>query len=137
MPNTIDNLVIENDGVFYKHRYICLSDGTAMTDVVAVQLSSLTSKGTGVAPKALDLVEFEGATWGTVASILLEWDHTTDDEILVMNNNTNVYWTKERGQLKDPRTTGGTGDVVITSNSLAANAGFMFYAVWKLRDDRT
>jgi hypothetical protein len=134
MPNTIDNLVLENDGVYYKHRYLCLSDGTAMTDVVAVDKSTLVSKETGVEPKALDLIEFDAIAWGTVNSVLLEWDHTTDDEVLAFGSGANAGWCFDRGPLKDPRSAGDTGDVVITTNGLAANAGFQFYAVWKLRD---
>lgn len=137
MANTIDNLVIENDGVYYKHRYLVIGDGaTPMTDVVVIQLSSLTSKMTGLAPKALDLVEFQGVSFGSITNTLLEWDHTVDDEILVISSNTNTYWTPDRGVLKDPRSAGATGDVIVTTNTMGNGGGFMFYAVWKLRDDR-
>lgn len=136
MANTIDNLVLENDGVYYKHRYLCLSDGTAMTDVVVVDKSTLTSKATGLEPDALDLVELEAVAWGTVNSLVLEWDHTADDEILAFGTGANASWCKDYGPLKDPRTAGATGDVVVTSNGLAINAGFQIIATWRLRDDR-
>jgi len=134
MANTIDNLVLENDGVYYKHRYICLSDGTAMTDEVAIDKSALVSKQTGLEPVSLDLIEFDAVAWGTVNSVTLEWDRTTDDEVIAFGAGANASWCEDRGPLKDPRSAGATGDIVITTNGLAANAGFQFYAVWKLRD---
>lgn len=134
MPNTVDTRVIENDGVTYKIRYLCLSDGTAMTDEIMVDKSTLTSKVTGTEPHAMDLVELEAVGWGTLNSVLLEWDHTADDEIVAFGTTGGcVKWRSSWGDLKDPVTAGGTGDVVITTNGMAANSGFMIYSTWRLR----
>ena len=136
MANTIDNLVLQNDGVFYRHRYLCLSDGTAMTDVIMVDKSTLVAHATKLEPDALDLVECQIQAWGTVNSILLEWDHTTDDEIIAFGLQPVNIQLNNWGPIADPMTAGATGDVVITSNGLSANAGFMILATWRLRTAR-
>lgn len=138
MANTVDEIVLQNDGVFYKSRYLVLSDGTGMSDVVMIDKSALTAKSTGAEPDALDLVELKAVGWGTLNSILLEWDHTTDDEIIAFGvTGGGVEWCSKSGDLRDPRSAGGTGDVVITSNGLAANAGFMITSTWRLRTHRS
>lgn len=134
MANTVDHLVLVNDGVMYKSRYLVLSDGTAMTDEVMIDKSTLVAKATGAEPDALDLVEFKAVGWGTLNSILLEWDHTTDDEVIAFGTTGGGGdWCPKDGDLRDPRTAGGTGDITITSNGLAANAGFMITSTWRLR----
>lgn len=137
MANTIDSLVLQNDGVMYRLRYLVLSDGTAMTDAIMIDKSTLTAAATGGEPDALDCIEFVANAWGTVNSILLEWDHTTDDEILAFSiNGLNLPQSAGWGSFMDPRTAGATGDVVITTNGLAANAGFQILSTWKLRTGR-
>ena len=133
MANTIDSMVIQNDGTYYVQRYLCLSDGTGMSDVVMIDKSTLTAYGTGQEPVALDLVKCSIQAWGTVNSVLLEWDHTTDDEILAFGVNGLEMPSGGWGDLRDPRSAGGTGDVVITSNGLAANSGFQILSMWRLR----
>lgn len=133
MANTIDSMVIQNDGTFYVQRYLCLSDGTGMSDVVMIDKSTLTAYGTGQEPIALDLVKCSIQAWGTVNSVLLEWDHTTDDEILAFGVQGLEMPSGCWGDLRDPRSAGGTGDVVITTNGLAANSGFQILSMWRLR----
>lgn len=137
MANTVDNLVIQNDGIFYRHRYLVLSDGTtAMTDVVVIDKSTLTHRDTGIEPTALDLIEFEGQAGGSINSIVLEWDHTTDDEILAFGTNGLCLKRNEWGRFADPISAGATGDVVVTTNGLSTGAWFMFVATWQLRADK-
>jgi hypothetical protein len=134
MANVVDSLVLEDNGIVYKQRYLVLSDGTAMTDEIMIDKSTLTSKVTGREPHALDLMELEAVGWGTMNSVLLEWDHTIDDEILAFGvTGGGVKWCPKLGDLKDPVSEGGTGDIIITTNGLAANAGFMIVATWRLR----
>lgn len=134
MANVVDSLVLENDGIIFKQRYLVLSDGTAMTNEIMIDKSTLTSKVTGLEPHALDLVELEAVGWGTLNSVLLEWDHTTDDEILAFGvTGGGVKWCSKLGHLKDPVSDGGTGDIVVTTNGLAANSGFMIVSTWRLR----
>lgn len=133
MANTIDHQVLQNDGTFYRSRYLCLSDGTAMTDTIMIDKSTLNYHGTGLEPYALDLVEIDVQAWGSVNSVLLEWDHTTDDEIVAFGIQGLCMERGEWGVLMDPASAGGTGDVVITTNGLAANAGFQILSTWELR----
>jgi len=136
MANTIDSLVIQSDGTFYVHRYLCLSDGTGMSDVVMIDKSTLTAYGTGLEPAALDLVKFSAQAWGTVNSVVLEWDHDTDDEIVAFGVQGLEICDGEWGPLRDPRSAGGTGDIVITTNGLAANSGFQILSTWRLRTNQ-
>lgn len=134
MANTVDNIVLQNDGQYYAHRYLVWSDGTtAMSDAIVVDKSTLTCAETGIEPVALDLVELEGFAGGTINFAGLEWDHTTDDEIISIATGAPTYWRREWGRLKDPRSAGATGDVMVTTNGLSTGAWFQFYAVWELR----
>lgn len=134
MANTIDNLVIQDDGIYYRHRYLVLSDGTtAMTDVVMIDKSALVSKTTGLEPVALDLVQASIQCGGSINSVVLEWDRTADDEIIAFGSNGFEMPRNEWGRLGDPITAGGTGDVVVTTNGLSTGAWFQILATWELR----
>ena len=48
-------------------------------------------------------------------SVRLFLDHTTDDEIAILPNGANtVHWSALGGKI-DPRTAGGTGDILLTT----------------------
>lgn len=139
MANTIDTLVLQNDGVYYRVRYQCLSDGTGadLTDAVVVDKSTLTALATNAEPDALDLIEFTyGQAW-SLTRVELEWDHTTDDEIIAFGPQCDVRLSHNEAPLNDPRSAGATGDVVVTTKGMAANGGFFFIATFKLRAGRT
>jgi len=134
MANTIDNLVIQNDGIIYRHRYLVVSDGTtAMTDVIMVDKSTLTSKTTGLEPVALDLIQASIQCGGAINSVVLEWDRTADDEIIGFGTTGMEMPRNEWGVIQDPVTAGGTGDVVVTTNGLSTGAWFQILATWELR----
>ena len=58
-------------------RLVCVSDGTGETDVVKVDKSALTAAG-GAEPASL---EIESVRWNIqgFSSVIIEWDHTSDD----------------------------------------------------------
>jgi hypothetical protein len=49
------------------------------------------------------------------SSIRLLWDHTTDDEIDVLATGNGYRDYSQGGVLKDPRSSGGTGDILLTT----------------------
>ena len=130
MADTVDIIVMQNSGNLYQARWTNVSDATGETDVVKIDKSALTDVK-GLEPYALDLVEITWSIQG-FTSVRLEWDHTTDDEILMLTNN-GVMDFRERGYLRDPVSAGGTGDVLLTTAGAASGATYSIVSTWKLR----
>ena len=133
MANTIDKVVLQNDGSLYRIKYIVLSDGTPvdLTDTVMIAKSSVTSIMGAVV--ALDLVEIvHSSAWG-LTRVDLEWDATTDDEIISWGPNYDVTFEYGKITFSDPISAGNTGDILISTKGMAANGGLMFIATFKVR----
>lgn len=99
-----------------------ISDGTGESAVAKVDLSAITI-GDGVTPtySTVDMIDYaiQGFT-----SVRLFWDHTTDDEIAVLPAGVGtVHWSALGGKT-DPRTTGGTGDIVLTTAGATSGATY-------------
>jgi hypothetical protein len=99
-----------------------ISDGTGESGVVKVDLSAITFNN-GVVPtgSAIDLIDYQIQGF---ASVRLYWDHTTDDEIAILPAGTGTIDWYAHGGKTDPRTTGGTGDVLLTTNGGASGATY-------------
>jgi hypothetical protein len=70
---------------------------------------------------AIDRIEF--SVWG-FAYVLFTWDHTADDEIAIMQGQGIMDWSKVGGNV-DPRTAGGTGDILsFTAPAAPVNSGY-------------
>lgn len=99
-----------------------ISDGTGESGVVKVDLSAITFNN-GVVPtgSAVDAVHYNIQGF---ASVRLYWDHTTDDEIAILPaGQGSIDWFAYGGKA-DPRSTGGTGDIILTTNGAAAGATY-------------
>ena len=130
MADTVDTVVLHSSGSYYHARFVSKSDGTGESDVVKIDKSTLTGTD-GREPIALDLVEITWSVFGA-SHVLLEWDHSTDDEMLILSGNGYLKYG-ESGPLKDPRSAGGTGDVLLTTSGMAANGGYVIDALFELR----
>lgn len=100
-----------------------ISDGTGESAVVKVDKSAI-----GVASDAAEAgsLDIEKVTWccdGMAVRIL--WDHTTDDLALALSGSGSLDFKGKRGDidwishtegLKDPRSSGGTGDILFTTS---------------------
>ena len=89
-----------------------ISDGTGESGVAKVDLSAITFDGVTPTYSVVDMIDFniQGYT-----SIRLYWDHTTDDEIAILPAGTGtIDWNALGGKI-DPRTSGGTGDILLTT----------------------
>lgn len=109
-----------------KDRYVVhltnVSDGTGESAVAKVDKSTLTAKDGGE-PASLDIEQVEWNVQG-FTSVRLLWDHTTDDTAVVLSGTGYKDFTcrddsvpeidRVRG-LQDPRSTGGTGDLLLTT----------------------
>lgn len=83
------------------------SDGTGESAVQKVDISGLS--GT---PTAVEINRVWYSTSGM--SVLIAFDHTTDDTVLLLSGDGMIDF-REYGGLKDPASSGGTGDIVFTT----------------------
>lgn len=99
-----------------------ISDGTGESAVVKADLSALTIDG-GTIPtgSTVDMIDYNIQG---MSSVRLYWDHTTDDEIAVLPNGSGSIDFGAYGGKSDPRTTGGTGDIVLTTNGASSGGTY-------------
>ena len=129
MVDTVDSLVLVNQPPFYTIRLTNVSDGTGESAVAKVDKSGLTDLD-GLEPLALDLIGIEWDVSGMAVTLL--WDHTTDDEMIVLNGQ--GEWDQRRdGAIRDPRSAGATGDVLLTTSGATANDSYTLLLRLKMR----
>ncbi len=129
MVDTVDSLVLVNQPPYYTVRLTNVSDGTGESAVVKVDKYGLTDLD-GNEPVALDLIGIEWDVSGMNVTLL--WDHTTDDEMIVLNGQGEWDQTRD-GAIRDPRSAGGTGDVLLTTNGHTAADSYTILLRLKMR----
>lgn len=119
MADTVDTQVLRDSRDMYIVRLQNRSDGTGETNVVKVDKSTLSING--AEPTKLSLLR---AVWSINGfSVRLSWDHTTDDELLTLAGN-GILDLESIGGIPDPASTGGTGDVLLST--VGTTAGFAY-----------
>lgn len=118
MADRVDTLDVFGGKDKLIRRISCVSDGTGETTVVKVQKSALVG-ASGAAPNKLGLYMLQWSIQG-FSSIELLWDHTTDDEAIVLAAGAGMRLFGQTpgldsGILWDPASAGGTGDLILTS----------------------
>lgn len=90
------------------------SDGTGSTDAVIVDRSAFTGPD-GTEPGRLVIEKIDYTVDGM--QVLLEFEHTTDDEICLLAGQGQFDWCQDGkyAGFIDPNSTGGTGDIVATT----------------------
>lgn len=118
MADATTSTVIFNDG-----RNLCLlltnvSDGTGESNVVKVDLSALTRHG-GDVP---DHLVIDTARWSISGFqwVKLAFDHTADDVALVLGGGQGKVCLADVGGLHDPKSAGGTGDLLLTTGPVGS-----------------
>jgi len=101
-----------------------ISDGTGESAVIKVDKSTLTNQ-LGAEPSKLAIEAVQYSIQG-FTSVRLYWDHTTDDEALVLPTGAgfkpfNLY---EGQYLIDPGSAGGTGDLILTTAGNVSGATY-------------
>jgi hypothetical protein len=108
----------------YIAHFTNVSDGTGESDVKKVDKSTISVATDGAEPGSLDI---DAVAWNCDGmSVRVEWDHTTDDLALALSGfnpmlnfksliGLNVPGFISTAGLKDPRTTGDTGDIFFTT----------------------
>ena len=117
--DTVTSNVVQNSKSEYIVHLTCISDGTGETNVVKIDKSTLLNTN-GVEPIAANISSIRWATQG-FSYIKLSWDHTTDDTAMILSGN--GYDDFLGGAcLRDPRSTGTTGDLLLTSVGAVSGA---------------
>jgi len=110
MAYSVDKDVLLNGNNIYIVRCTAVSDGTLTAgEEILIDKSALTGPLPGIATGRLSVEEIWYSIQG-FESILLYWDHTTDDPIARLTGDGYVCF-KEYGGLVDPNSAGGTGDL--------------------------
>lgn len=119
--DTVDVSVIRNSLGHYAVRLQNRSDGTGETAIHKVDISALYNAA-GITCTWTVLERIDYAVQG-FNYVLLEWDHTSPDEIATLSGSGMIDVTYEGGQA-DPKSSGGTGDVLLTTNGGAAGSSY-------------
>ena len=131
MADTVDSKVVFAGTKKYVMKFTNVSDGTGESAVVKVDISTLIGPN-GVAPTAVKVLEILWSIQG-FTSVRLLWDHTTDDEIAVLTGTGYADFTGVGG-LMDPRTSGGTGDIILTTANTTSGNTYDITLVIQLKD---
>ena len=112
MADVVDTKVLYQDQRRYIVRLTNVSDGTGESDVVKIDVSTLTNS-LGATCTYLAIEEIEWSIQG-FTSVRLEFDATTDDECQVLSGNGYKDYRSFGGNV-DPKSTGTTGDILLTT----------------------
>ena len=112
MADTVDVKVLYSSPKRHIVRLTNVSDGTGESDVVKIDVSTLTNQE-GATCTYLVIEEVEWSIQG-FTSVRLEFDATTDDECEVLSGNGYKDYRSFGGNV-DPKSTGTTGDILLTT----------------------
>lgn len=122
MPDTVTSETIYNGRRRKIVHLTNVSDGSGESGVIKVDISTITF-GDGRVPtySTVDMVDYNIQGF---SSVRLYWDHTTDDEITILPEGAGCIHFGALGGKTDPRTTGGTGDILLTTAGAASGATY-------------
>lgn len=129
MADAVNVRVLQNGPKNYVVRLLCTSDGTGESDVVKIDKSALVN-GFNVEPSMLKLCCIEWSIQG-FSYVALEWDHATDDPIINMGSGNGWHDYEAAGNLPDPLSAGGTGDILLSSFGAIAGATYDILAKFR------
>ena len=126
MADAVSSIVTFSGLTKYAIRLTNISDGTGESLVTKVDISSL--------PTVPTYTAIEEISWDVQGfnSVRLLWDHTTDDLIDVLSGR-GARSYKDISYLFDPRSSGGTGDILLTTAGSAAGNTYDITLVLQLR----
>jgi hypothetical protein len=102
------------------------------TDTVVIDVSTLTGPD-GTPATGVRIDEVTGSLNGGWDYVLLEWEHTTDDVVDYFHGQGYMDYTPYGGK-NDPRSAGGTGDLILTTSGGAAGDTYSFLISATLKD---
>lgn len=130
MADAVATNIVFKGALRYAIQMTCTSDGTGESNVIKVDISTLlNTAGQTVTYTAVEEIEWDVQGF---SSVKLSWDHTTDDVMKLLSGRGSVSY-KHLGYLFDPRSTGGTGDILLTSTGAVVGATYDITLVIQLR----
>lgn len=132
MADTVDTIVVHAGKRKRVVRLINISDGTGESGVAKVTLSALTGPD-GTPPTRTVIEEVQWSIQG-FTSVRLLWDHTTDDEAVVMAAGNGYMNFRDAGGLVDPASAGDTGNILLTTAGAVSGATYDITLVLRLKD---
>lgn len=105
-----------------------ISDGTGEATVAKIVKASIGAAVGGAAAASLDLAWIRWTIQG-FSSVRLLWDHTADDVAMVLSGNGYENFLEVSADSRslpkpDPRSAGGTGDVLLTTAGAVSGATY-------------
>lgn len=131
MADVVDTRILFKGTRRAAYRFTNVSDSTGESAVIKVDISTLTGPN-GSAPTATVIEQLEWSIQG-FTSVRLFWDGDTDDEIAVLSGSGFKDY-KEFGGMADPRSAGGTGDILITTAGATATSTYDITVTFRLKD---
>lgn len=128
MADAVDTNILEDyaNSAYAAYHFTNLSDGTGESNVVKIDKSTMEVAPDGAEPAALDLLQVDWNIQG-FSYVKLSWDHDTDDvAMLLPAGGGSRTFPNQHGEwyLKDPRSAGGTGDLLLTTAGAASGATY-------------
>jgi|SRR6185369_1515586 len=126
MADAVTTNVLFSGATRYAAEFTNISDGTGESNVVKIDISTL--------PGAPTYTAIEEVNWsiGGFTFVKISFDHNTDDTGMVLTGRGAVSY-KDLSYLFDPRSTGGTGDILFTTAGSATNNNYTISLVIQLR----
>jgi len=114
MPDTVTSEYVWNGQRRKLLHLTNVSDSTGESGVVKIDVSAITFAG-GRTPTyvVIDTIEYDIQG---MSSVRLYFDADTDDEVAILPSGSGVVDFSAYGGKRDPKTTGTTGDVKLTTN---------------------
>ena len=122
MADTVTSEVIASGPRRYVVHLTNISDGTGESLVTKVDISTL-KLANGVAPTKVAIAETQWSIQG-FTSVRMYWDHTADDTALVLGQGCGYFDFSGIGNMPDPASAGGTGDILLTTGGAISGATY-------------
>lgn len=134
MAITADTVTLFSGKRKLAYRFTAVQDAVAADESAVVKVDKSTLTGLdGTEPGRLVIEKVRWAMQG-FNSIRVLFDHTTDDEAVVLSGSQGEMDFESVGGLVDPNSTGGTGDILFTTQGGAANATYQVDLYLRLKD---
>lgn len=132
MTDTVDSKVLFAGTRRRVVKLTNISDGIGESDVVKVDVSALIGPD-GSAPTHVAIEEVQWSIQG-FTSVRIEFDATTDDEALTLAAGNGFMNFRDVGGVVDPKSSGTTGDLLLTTAGAVSGATYDITLVLRLKD---